>query len=57
MIPGRVLKEVMGASTPAKVSRMVDSLTTLHGQFNTGITVQIATVSFRVQEDVAILRE
>ena len=56
-IIGRVLKEAMGASTPAKVARMMDSLTTLNDQFNTGVTIQIATVSFRIQEDVAILRK
>ncbi|KAF7987071.1 hypothetical protein HWV62_225 [Athelia sp. TMB] len=54
---GRVLKEVMGASTPARVAKMADSFTSLHKQFNTIVTIQIATVSFRVQEDVAVLLE
>ncbi|KAF7967570.1 hypothetical protein HWV62_33771 [Athelia sp. TMB] len=52
---GRVLKETMGASTPAKVAEMVQSLIRLRDQFDRGVTVQIATVSFRIQEDVTTL--
>ncbi|KZP23194.1 WD40 repeat-like protein [Athelia psychrophila] len=54
---GRLLRETMGASTPAKVAEMAQSLTTLHDQFNTGVVVHIAVVCFRIQTDVATLVE
>ncbi|KZP27163.1 hypothetical protein FIBSPDRAFT_886754 [Athelia psychrophila] len=54
---GRLLRETMGASTPAKVAEMAQSLTTLHDQFNTGVVVHIAVVCFRIQTDVATLAE
>ncbi|KZP15713.1 hypothetical protein FIBSPDRAFT_76510 [Athelia psychrophila] len=52
---GRLLRETMGASTPAKVAGMAQSLITLRGQFDTGVAVQIATISFRIQTDVTTL--
>ncbi|KAF7980607.1 hypothetical protein HWV62_37382 [Athelia sp. TMB] len=52
---GRVLREKLGASTPAKVARMSKSLTALRSQFDTGVAVQIAMVSFRMHEDVTTL--
>ena len=57
IITGRVLREKLGASTPAKVARMSKSLTALRSQFDTGVAVQIAMVSFRMHEDVTTLRE
>ncbi|KZP11393.1 hypothetical protein FIBSPDRAFT_1050831 [Athelia psychrophila] len=54
---GRLLRENMGASTPAKVAAMAKSLTTLHGQFDTGVTVHIAVVCFHIQTDVTALLE
>ncbi|KZP15702.1 hypothetical protein FIBSPDRAFT_1047933 [Athelia psychrophila] len=54
---GRLLRETLGASTPAKVAEMAQSLTTLHDQFNTGVVVHIAVVCFRIQTDVATLVE
>ncbi|KZP27134.1 hypothetical protein FIBSPDRAFT_319864, partial [Athelia psychrophila] len=54
---GRLLRETMGASTPAKVAGMAQSLITLRGQFDTGVAVQIATISFRIQIDVTTLLE
>ncbi|KZP11340.1 hypothetical protein FIBSPDRAFT_937570 [Athelia psychrophila] len=54
---GRLLRENMGASTPAKVAAMEKSLTTLHGQFDTGVTVHIAVVCFHIQTDVTALLE
>ncbi|KZP27184.1 hypothetical protein FIBSPDRAFT_948818 [Athelia psychrophila] len=54
---GRLLRETMGASTPAKVAEMAQSLTTLHDQFNTGVVVHIAVVCFRIQTYVATLVE
>ncbi|KAF7985610.1 hypothetical protein HWV62_3923 [Athelia sp. TMB] len=54
---GRVLRETMGASTPAKVAAMAANLIKLQDRFNTGVTLQIAMVSFRMHEDVtAILK-
>ena len=47
----------MGASTPAKVASMVDSLTNLRAEFDTGVAIQIATVAFRTHEVVITLRE
>ncbi|KZP04596.1 hypothetical protein FIBSPDRAFT_1054584 [Athelia psychrophila] len=52
---GRLLKETMGASTPAKVAAMAQSLLTLRGQFDTGVSVQNAIVCFRIQTDVTTL--
>ncbi|KZP11375.1 hypothetical protein FIBSPDRAFT_937586 [Athelia psychrophila] len=52
---GRLLRETMGASTPAKVAGMAQTLITLRGQFDTGVAVQIATISFRIQTDVTNL--
>lgn len=57
VITGRLLRETMGASTPAKVAGMAQSLITLRGQFDTGVAVQIATISFRIQTDVTTIRE
>ncbi|KZP11346.1 hypothetical protein FIBSPDRAFT_837654 [Athelia psychrophila] len=54
---GRLLRETIGASTPAKVAGMAQSLITLRGQFDTGVAVQIATISFRTQTDVTTLLE
>ncbi|KZP03316.1 hypothetical protein FIBSPDRAFT_1055355, partial [Athelia psychrophila] len=54
---GRLLRENMGASTPAKVAAMAMSLTTLHGQFDTSVTIHIAVVCFRIQIDVTALLE
>ncbi|KZP15716.1 hypothetical protein FIBSPDRAFT_76617, partial [Athelia psychrophila] len=54
---GRLLRENMGASTPAKVAAMAKSLTTLHGQFDTSVTIHIAVVCFRIQTDVTALLE
>ncbi|KZP23212.1 hypothetical protein FIBSPDRAFT_952272 [Athelia psychrophila] len=54
---GRRLRETMGASTPAKVAAMARSLTYLHNQFNTNVTVHVAVVCFRIQTDVATLVE
>ncbi|KZP26887.1 hypothetical protein FIBSPDRAFT_928332 [Athelia psychrophila] len=54
---GRLLRETMGASTPAKVAGMAQNLITLRGQFDTGVAVQIATISFRIQTDVTTLLE
>ncbi|KZP11379.1 hypothetical protein FIBSPDRAFT_962364 [Athelia psychrophila] len=52
---GRLLRETMGASTPAKVAGMAQNLITLRSQFDTGVTVQIATISFRIQTDVTTI--
>ncbi|KZP27218.1 hypothetical protein FIBSPDRAFT_948837 [Athelia psychrophila] len=52
---GRLLRETMGASTPAKVAGMAQNLINLRGQFDTGVAVQIATISFRIQTDVTTL--
>ncbi|KAF7987068.1 hypothetical protein HWV62_219 [Athelia sp. TMB] len=52
---GRVLREAMGASTPAKVASMADSLTNLRAEFDTGVAIQIATVAFRTHEVVITL--
>ncbi|KZP11332.1 hypothetical protein FIBSPDRAFT_988084 [Athelia psychrophila] len=54
---GRLLRETMGASTPAKVAGMAQNLITLRGQFDTGVAVQIATISFRIQTDVTTVLE
>ncbi|KZP23201.1 hypothetical protein FIBSPDRAFT_1043120 [Athelia psychrophila] len=54
---GRLLRETMGASTPAKVAAMAQCLTTLHGQFDTGVAVHTAVVCFRIQTDVTALWE
>ncbi|KZP27192.1 hypothetical protein FIBSPDRAFT_1001759 [Athelia psychrophila] len=54
---GRLLRETMGASTPAKVAAMAQNLITLRSQFDTGVVVQIATISFRIQTDVTTLLE
>ncbi|KZP06550.1 hypothetical protein FIBSPDRAFT_939960 [Athelia psychrophila] len=49
---GRLLRETMGASTAVTVAGMAQSLITLRGQFDTGLSVQIAIVCFRIQTDV-----
>ncbi|KZP27208.1 hypothetical protein FIBSPDRAFT_321286 [Athelia psychrophila] len=54
---GRLLRETMGASTPAKVAGMAQNLINLRGQFDTGVAVQIATISFRIQTDVTTVLE
>ena len=57
LITGRLLRETMGASTSAKVAGMVQSFNNLRGEFDTGVAVQTAVLSFRIQEDVTTLRE
>lgn len=57
VITGRLLRETMGASTPAKVAGMAQNLIILRCQFDTGVAVQTAVVCFRIQTDVATLRE
>ncbi|KAF7987072.1 hypothetical protein HWV62_227 [Athelia sp. TMB] len=52
---GRILRETMGASTPAKVAGMAQNLVDLHGQFDTGVAVQTAIFCFRIQQDVTAL--
>ncbi|KZP09711.1 hypothetical protein FIBSPDRAFT_1051724 [Athelia psychrophila] len=54
---GRCLRETMGASTPDKVAAMAQNLTTLRGQFDTGIAINTAVVCFRIQTDVTTLVE
>ncbi|KZP06316.1 hypothetical protein FIBSPDRAFT_1002088 [Athelia psychrophila] len=54
---GRCLRETMGASTPDKVAEMAQNLTTLRGQFDTGIAINTAVVCFRIQTDVTTLVE
>ncbi|KZP22903.1 hypothetical protein FIBSPDRAFT_1043265 [Athelia psychrophila] len=54
---GRLLRETMGASTPDRVAEMAQILIALRSQFDTGVAVQIATVSFRIQTDVITLLE
>ncbi|KZP11388.1 hypothetical protein FIBSPDRAFT_1050827 [Athelia psychrophila] len=54
---GRCLRETMGASTPDKVAAMAQNLTTLRGQFDTGVAVNTAVVCFRIQTDVTTLVE
>ncbi|KZP27246.1 hypothetical protein FIBSPDRAFT_1040380 [Athelia psychrophila] len=49
---GRCLRETMGASTPDKVAAMAHNLTTLRGQFDTGVAINTAVVCFRIQTDV-----
>ncbi|KZP09559.1 hypothetical protein FIBSPDRAFT_1051773 [Athelia psychrophila] len=53
---GRLLRENMGASTPANVTRLAQSLITLRSHFDTCMLVQIATVSFRTQTVVDIIQ-
>ncbi|KZP27225.1 WD40 repeat-like protein [Athelia psychrophila] len=52
---GRCLRENMGASTPDKVAAMAQNLTTLRGQFDTGVAIHTAVVCFRIQTDVTTL--
>ncbi|KZP26893.1 hypothetical protein FIBSPDRAFT_948873 [Athelia psychrophila] len=52
---GRCLRETMGASTPDKVAAMAQNLTTLRGQFDTGVAINTAVVCFRIQTDVTTL--
>lgn len=47
----------MGASTPTKIARMSQNLVNLRGEFDTGVAVQTAVVSFRIREDVTTLCE
>ncbi|KZP27158.1 hypothetical protein FIBSPDRAFT_948802 [Athelia psychrophila] len=49
---GRLLRETMGTSTAVTVAGMAQSLITLRAQFDTGLSVQIAIVCFRIQTDV-----
>ncbi|KZP11370.1 hypothetical protein FIBSPDRAFT_962358 [Athelia psychrophila] len=52
---GRCLRETMGASTPDKVAAMAQNLTTLRGQFDTGVAINTAVICFRIQTDVTTL--
>ncbi|KZP05485.1 hypothetical protein FIBSPDRAFT_1054057 [Athelia psychrophila] len=52
---GRCFRETMGASTPDKVAAMAQNLTTLRGQFDTGVAINTAVVCFRIQTDVTTL--
>ncbi|KZP15684.1 hypothetical protein FIBSPDRAFT_977365 [Athelia psychrophila] len=49
---GRLLRETMGASTPAKVAGMAQNLISLRQQFDTGVAIQTATITFRTHKDV-----
>ncbi|KAF7987070.1 hypothetical protein HWV62_223 [Athelia sp. TMB] len=52
---GRILRETMGASTPAKIAGMAQNLVALRAQFDTGVAVQTAIFCFRIQKDVTAL--
>ncbi|KZP31356.1 hypothetical protein FIBSPDRAFT_974829 [Athelia psychrophila] len=51
----RILRETMGATTPAKVAGMARNLISLRQQFDTGVAIQTATITFRTHKDVTAL--
>lgn len=54
---GRILRDILRDDTAAKIKQLSQGLRDLRADFDTGVVIHTATVSFRMHEGVSILGE